>query len=350
MNAESEAHLQKEDPLEQAAQWFVVLHDREASELSPQELQRWEQWSADPGNCAAFDSLARLWQESEYLERPSFPGGEELAADRFDGEISVARWHSRTVKPTRRLSILAIAATVFAVAVIPAIALRSHWISPHAPDSLEVQETGLGEHREMRLADGTAVTLGARSAVSAQFNAHRRSVVLDRGEALFHVARDASRPFVVFAGQGTITALGTEFNVLRDSDRVVVTVAEGTVEVASRQSARVARLERGEVVSYDAQGERGAVHRTDPELATAWREGRLRYRGESLKHVIDDVNRYSKRQILLDPVAADLEFTGTVFRDQIPQWTRGLERIFPVEAAQADADHVLIRTRAVPPQ
>ena len=187
--------------------------------------------------------------------------------------------------------------------------------------------------------------------------------MLDRGEALFHVAHDRQRPFVVVAGRGAITAIGTAFNVRRDDDRVVVSVTEGKVTVAQQRAFSPRReiaaafsaskvppvsatLARGQQVAYDGRGELGAVQRADPEIATSWRDGRLQYRNEPLKYVVIDINRYSRRQIMLgDRSAEELVFTGTVFQDQIDEWLRGLEDIFPVQVVQTDNDHIFLRSR-----
>lgn len=61
-----------------------------------------------------------------------------------------------------------------------------------------------------------------------------RLLELDRGEALFRVARDAARPFQVRIDDRVIEALGTQFNVYRRADDVLLTVVEGRVSVMSR--------------------------------------------------------------------------------------------------------------------
>ena len=115
------------------------------------------------------------------------------------------------------------------------------------------------------------------------------------------------------------------------------------------ESATPHNLERGEQLSYTAKGEPEAVKRADPDVAIAWLEGRLQYRREPLRRVVDDVNRYSDRQIILDPAIADLEFTGTVFRHQVEEWTQGLRRIFPVEVMEVKAGPIMIRPEENPP-
>jgi transmembrane sensor len=212
------------------------------------------------------------------------------------------------------------------------------------------------------LSDGSIIQLGARTSVSVTMSEHFRTVVLNSGEALFIVAHDTSRPFNVMAGNGTITAVGTAFNVRRrEDDHVVVTVTEGTVRITpaatnakhvprdARQvsvSALPMRLERGHEVTYGADGT-FSEERQAGDSSVTWRYGRLNFRQEPLRNVIPDINRYSHRPIVLgDRAAGDLLFTGTVFERDVDEWIENLESVYPLlEVTVTDADNVLVRTR-----
>jgi len=63
------------------------------------------------------------------------------------------------------------------------------------------------------------------------FSQAARNVHLIRGEALFVVERDSARPFTVTAGDTTVRALGTQFNVRRRAEGADVAVVEGAVQV-----------------------------------------------------------------------------------------------------------------------
>ena len=254
----------------------------------------------------------------------------------------------------------AIAATVLlTIGATTWFAINEDWLT--APETqLQVVETQESEHRSIELEDGSTIALGAASSLSVNYSGERRTVVLEAGEALFEVAKDPNRPFVVLAGNGTITAVGTAFNVRRDADRVVVTVTEGEVEVV-QQGGSIARvpddslteiaiparqtLAVGERVEYSAAGI-ARLDNIEPAVATEWRNGRLRYRAESLKHVIPDVDRYSPQTVIIgDAAVGELKFTGTVFQDNADEWLRGLEAVFPVEVVELDDQQLLLRLR-----
>jgi transmembrane sensor len=344
---------------EQASWWFARL---QVSELPARVLKRWKEWEAIPENRRAFDDVvqlsARLRSARPLISVPTTPD------DGYDGSVSVHAWRLLRQGPARarpRLRTAAITIGLAAAFAVAAVGLK--WASPASwrtivgAPRMSVTETGIGEHREIFLGDGSQISLGAKTSIAAEITDEARIVVLTRGEALFHVKRDPSRPFRVIAGGGTITAVGTAFNVRRrEDDHVVVTVTEGTVEVTpgsvlelqgNELAGEVQRLIRGQEISYDLRGRFTAPRLADEELSSSWRNGRLRYRGEPLRNVLPDVSRYSKKPLILgDKAAGELLYSGTVFERDVDEWVNGLQSIYPeLEITVTDTQHVLIRMR-----
>ena len=329
-----------------AAQWLMRI---QAGDVTESDLLEWEAWlNADTRHKKAFDAVesasVHIAREQPSLSDIPLPSEIELRADTYDGEQSVStHLDTLTRQPAYRW---AIAASVILAAGLLAI---NTWWTGEPDTSLQVLETLESEHRSLDLDDGSRIVLGAASSLSVNYSAERRTVVLEAGEALFEVAKDRERPFVVLAGSGTITAVGTAFNVRRDLDRVVVTVTEGEVEVVQQPNPITAgtdaTLTMGERVEYSTRGME-KLEDVEPEMATAWQNGRLRYRGEALKHVIPDVDRYSTHTVIIgDSAVGELEFTGTVFQDNADEWLQSLERVFPVEVVELDDEQLLLRLR-----
>jgi transmembrane sensor len=356
---------------EQAHGWFLTLRTAAAKELSSQQMDAFQRWASDERNLQAFDRVEevmgdrRLWRERDVANRF------ERDSDDYDPRISVQDWHigvrpARTTAKTQRYRRFTLAAGIAAGLVAALLIVPPYWVEHRAHDTPQFFETKAGVQRQIQLEDGSSVVMSPQTALSVLYTDHRRRIVLDRGEALFEVAHNAARPFVVDAGTGSTTAVGTAFDVKRDSDRVVVTVTEGTVSVAphapeedtpkglapisraDRPQWAEARVTRGQRMVYPEEGTASAIEHSDPQAATAWREGRLQFNHEPLKYVLEAVNRYSKRQIIADDAAGELLYTGDVLPDQVDAWIRGLERIFPVQTLDADDEHVLIRS-SVPP-
>lgn len=93
--------------------------------------------------------------------------------------------------------------------------------------------TGIGEQRAVILADGSVVELNARTRLRVHLSGTERRVELLEGQALFHVAKDAQRPFIVRSADMVVRAVGTQFDVYRKRAGTIVTVVEGRVVVSA---------------------------------------------------------------------------------------------------------------------
>jgi transmembrane sensor len=161
--------------------------------------------------------------------------------------------------------------------------------------------TGIGEQRTIQLDDGSTVELNARSSLHVHLTDRQRDVTLLEGQALFRVAKDTRRPFVVRAGDAQVRAVGTEFDVYRKQSETVVTVVEGRVETYDASGLA------GEGIVLSA-GERLTVlphtvmrpTRADPMVATAWLHKRLIFEETPLSEVAVEFNRYNRRPLTIE--------------------------------------------------
>ncbi len=170
--------------------------------------------------------------------------------------------------------------------------------------------------RVVTLDDGSVVDLDVDSRIAVRMSGERRDIELLSGRAVFAVAHDASRPFTVTADGSRTTALGTHFQVAKQSGRIVVTLAEGSVAVEGQQQPTNAaswqeRLRPGEQLSIDTATAERALQVVDPLLATSWTHGRHVFRGTPLVEALEEVNRYALRKVRLgDASLADLPVAG----------------------------------------
>lgn len=344
--------------LEEATEWYLILSDPEVSDRA---LNDWQAWLARSAlHREAFSEVQEIMQLSSRVADVPWPDENELLGDAYRGDVSIESWQSRAggAHQTRfearqpEKSVTSWAWRI-AAAVLLGIGIGLVWWAgmpgPAGDDAFAVHETAAAEHRELALSDGSVISLGARTLISVAYTDQHRRILLERGEAYFEVAKDKRRPFEVRAGSRIIKAVGTAFNVTRHSERVVVAVTEGVVVVEEGTAltgtagvggtaavpatdARPARLEAGQQFAYtNDSGE--AVETADPAAVTAWREGRLKYRSEPLRHVLEDVNRYSPRNITLgNDTIGEMTFTGTVFHDRIDDWLASIEQAFPLYA------------------
>lgn len=154
-----------------------------------------------------------------------------------------------------------------------------------------------GEVRTLTLADGSRVVLDADSALSVDYRADERHVVLHRGGAYFQVTH-GEPPFVVEAAGGEARVLGTRFGVRLQLGGARVTVEQGRVGVRARADAPQQLLTANQQVRY-LDGRGGEVYPVDAEAQLAWRQGRLTFYKTPLADVLDELGRYYPGRILL---------------------------------------------------
>lgn len=329
-----------------AADWFARLQE---PEVSLEEMLEWQQWmNQDDRHAQAFASIEEVSCALRFAKRPRLAPQPLDARDQYDGSVPLSEWHGARRSPVRY--VIAASITVMAIGIA--------WTMVVGQRSSELVRTAVGENRTVSLADGSRVTLGGNSELEVEFSERARHVELSRGEALFEVAKDPSRPFKVEAGDATVVAVGTQFNVRRGSDRVVVAVIEGRVVVEpARRIAPLALLQQskpkrapisviaGEQTIVDSTGIDIAVPSADPAAATAWQTGRLTFRHETLFHVLEDVNRYAEKPIEIeDEGLRNLRMTATVVDGNVEGLVGSLEKAFGLKAV-TEADRIVLRRR-----
>ncbi|HSB94854.1 MAG TPA: FecR domain-containing protein [Spongiibacteraceae bacterium] len=321
---------------EQAAFWFLRLRD---SDVTVEEIDAAMAWLAESSeNQTAFDAVEKVWSiegvPAERSPQSTSPVLRRLNIGRM-GKWPMAR-------------VLSIAAMVMVmVAIVAGMRTTSFWISQ---PGLTRYATMVGESRTVTLPDGSLITLGGASSVAVEYESHVRRIVLTDGEALFNVAKNPNRPFIVEAAGGSAQALGTVFNVHRGPEGVTVGVAEGVVQVravAASDDAPMVRLHAGSEVSYSALADLGAVKAVSLERVGAWRQGVLTFIDRPLGSVIADLNRYSTRPIVVeDESIKQLHVSGSVAVAGIVEWLRALKDTAAIDLNEND--HNLVLDRSTP--
>jgi transmembrane sensor len=327
-----------------AAEWLVRL---QSADLSIEETLAWQAWlTENPDHAHAFARIEEVSSALRAVTVPPAVPADQLARDRYDASVPLKDWREPPAQ-RRILSVFAVAAS-FAIA---AVAL-AFWTSV-APNTYS---TAIGEHRTVALSDGSTIALGADTRIDVTLSKKVRAIELVRGEALFKVAKDATRPFKVRAGEANVIAVGTAFNIERDSDRAIVSVTEGRVVVEPvahflpvavmhefEPKLRSVRLQAGQQTTAGSAGIEEPTKMDDG--VAGWQTGRLAFRLQPLRYVLEDVNRYASKPIVLDRVdEGALVITGTVERENIAGWVKSLERAFNLEATE-ESGQIVLRAR-----
>ncbi|WFP93362.1 FecR family protein [Ensifer adhaerens] len=259
---------------EQAVDWLVRLTGDPDDEALQLAFERWR--AEDPAHAEIFARAQRAIGDASLLIRrePEF------------AQRAVKRTGTRRKTATALAAIVSVGAGIF-VALDGALWMQADVIA------------GKGERPILTLEEGSTLQLNAQSAVAYQFTSAERRIVLLRGEAFVQVAADSQRPFVVKAGGGTTTALGTAVDVNLTDDGTSVTVLEHAVSVATDAAMPPRRVAVNEQVSYDHDGRLGDVTPVDPFVAAAWRQGRLVFEERTIASVVEEIGRYVPGKILI---------------------------------------------------
>ena len=194
--------------------------------------------------------------------------------------------------------------------------------------------TEIGEQRKVSLEDGTLVSLDTDTEIHVSMSDERRRVQLRHGRAHFDVAEDPGRPFQVIAGEQWVTASRSHFDISRDGALVSVLLEDGPVSVmpgerSGRQQQR--RVLPGQRLVFTADQ---VVREERPMMAqaVAWRHGRLAFFEQPLAQAVAEMNRYTRRPIvILDPAVGRLQVSGNYSVGDPEAFATSLSVLLPVE-------------------
>lgn len=327
---------------EQAAAWFFELADRPNDRETRQEFVRWLKRS--PAHIEAFLGIALLEQDVAGLAvglEEALAAGGAAAVPLPPPTMRAERAPPRPARRGRRMRWLA-AACAALLAVAAGVRLVPVQESGPAP---VVHRTDYGEQRSIALADGSILVLNTLSEVAVRFRGDARRVELIAGEAMFDVASDSERPFIVAAGAVELRVLGTRFSVYRKPDSIRLAVVEGVVRaepLGQSDEHVLVRAGQGAVASLDGAIRRNA--RIDLDKALAWTERRLVFEDVPLGAVVAEFNRYNRRPLIVqDPELAERKVTSVFFANDVSALIAFLE-LEPDVEVDYGADAVRIRS------
>lgn len=196
--------------------------------------------------------------------------------------------------------------------------------------------TGVGEQRVVQLADGSSLTMNTDTRVRIDFDEGERNIILDKGEVLFQVAHDRSRPFVVRAAAQQVTATGTAFVVRRMPSWVEVTLLNGRVQLGPIGAANRAlvALAPGERIRRNLDGAVAVVDRPKIEQVIAWCDGLLILDRSSLRDAIAEMNRYQLKPIVLRTQSQGAPLSGVFRTGESRRFARSVAPIYGLKVRE----------------
>jgi len=312
-------HLNDEQLEDEAIHWIVTLTSGDASKEKLEEFRCWRQLS--DRHERAFQSARDLWVSLGKTEQLHI----------FDIDIKYPSvvlithsiWHQRIYnwfpfleKVSNRLLLLLM---IIVLITYYLLVINSYDYA-----------TNYGEINELKLDDGSLVTLNSHSAIDIDYKDKSREVILKHGEAFFDVAYQPQRPFIVKSGQSQIKVLGTAFSVDNQDDQITVTVVRGKVHVSDGTTQSYNLVPQQQVIMKS--GQPFHLQRVnDLSLELSWRNGRLNFVNKSLGDILDKLQKYDKRKwiVYLDSSTAQALLNTSVSIHDIDEWLGGIQMILP---------------------
>jgi transmembrane sensor len=311
--------------LAEAAAWLTRLQESGRTQAIEAAFKEW--LAASPAHARAFTRVNDVWE--------LIPGAIKPA--HRPREVRNAR--TRAGRRTRRFVAAGCVALLLLLAVVSVVRFLP---------ADRTYQTAIGAQQTVMLDDNTRVTLNTDTRLTVEYRANERRILLERGEALFEVAKNPQRPFVVQTGDEQVVALGTTFDVRRDPTRLEVVLLEGKVEIGKHgalpdATARKTVLKPGERFIMVA-GNEPVLDRPEIAGALAWQHGQVYFDDTALSDAVAELNRYGNTRIrFADPAIASLRVSGVFSTRDPAQFAAAVASLHGLRLAHKDASLELTR-------
>jgi transmembrane sensor len=326
---------------DEATEWFIRFCEDEVDGSACEEFDGWLRVS--PQHVRAYLDISAFWVAAGTMTRTPKVDVDQLV-ERARAASNVVAFDKTTkagapLKGERSVHRLRLAVAVSLLLPCLALGTWKWWQVVRYPS----YTTQFGEQRTVTLEDGSTVELNARTRIKVRFTNAGRDVDLIEGQALFRVAKNPDRPFIVASGNTRVRAVGTEFDVYQKTRGTVVTVVEGRVSVSAPPEqpamATDASAQAGPVMLSAGEQVTVMSHRVPPPgranvaQAMAWTEGKLVFDSTPVSEVVQEFNRYNARPLSIDdPQVLALHISGAFRTTDSAQLIRLLSERFGLVA------------------
>jgi len=324
--------------LEQAEDWHKVFQQSQGTEDQREDFKAW--YHLNPDHQIAYAQVFTSYDSGYDIDKISTEYIRKKQAEKYITQKSF--WSMTTWKY----------ASIAAIILLVVTTSKMWQAEPVYTEYI----TLVGEMNKIKLTDGSIITLGAQSKIRVEeFSEQKRHVIIDRGEALFAVAKDKSRPFIVSSDKISIRVLGTIFNINKSKQDITVSLLEGNVQVIQEiesklipfwSDEKIVNLKPAQQVSVKQGALKNPIPQNIGNMAT-WVDGQLNYNGTLLREVVADLNRYSLKLIEIDSQSLNyLPVTAVFGTDQIELMVQGLPHLLPIELIQDNPDKYILRAKS----
>ena len=319
----------KDDINAQAVSWFTRLRAPDVTSADRHEFNQW--LAADIEHELAYARIEQEWRDVGALE--------SWARDELS-QLNLA-----TANRTRRSRAVWVTGLATAALLLLAV-IFWQGVGPAGTPVMSIT-TAQTEQRQLALDDGSRLHVNTASDLKVRYTPSVREVVMKRGESVFDVNHDPTRPFVVRAGAHSVIAVGTRFAVRRGNDgQWAVTVIEGRVAVvpgtpddytailyqnAPGTLQDGVLLDANEQVEIDSSGRIKAEQQTDADAVTAWQQGMIKFHNTPLRVAVREISRYTRNEVQVGDGVPDYPVTAIIHIRNRESMVNLLGEVVPVK-------------------
>jgi len=309
-------------------------------EAMPGERLLVQDWlTADEANRKYYEQFKLIWDESQTLAA-NITVNEEAAWEKFKNKIQSTGTEKKQIKTVRLPWIkqvqVAAAVLLFVVGV--------WWVynATNKPSAIAmIDKQSFSNTVIDTLSDGSVVTLNKNTVLSypASFKTKTRTVKL-KGEAFFKVMPDKTKPFIVDAGNISITVVGTAFNVKNYDSTTQIIVENGIVQVSSGDQS--VQLHKGEKLFIKHNGAAFEKSVVKDSLYNYYRTKQIICNNTPLPDVIATINQaYNTHIVLGDDALKQLRLSTTFTEESLETVINIIQQTFSLRVKQQGDSTVL---------
>jgi transmembrane sensor len=367
---------QERQIVDEATEWLLSLEDRDCAALrdgvaQPAAFLAWLQRS--PEHIRVFLEISYAYQCLGAMS-----GGDLVATDAVAMPANVVNLRSpkRTEKPeddawlhaleyirsirppASQRSRWVVASVLAAVAIGTGAWLSGGSFETRAPTASTVFKTQIAERSITQFEDGSAVYLNTATELELHSDRRSRFAHLRSGEVFFQIPPD-SRALRLSVDGLQIDAAAGQLDVRHEAGQTQIAVLEGRLRLSCDCAPQEVVLPAGFQLRIDRES---GLNQIQPQPLTAyergnltgWRDGQLRFQGQSLATAATQFNRYNRQQLVVaDPGVAELPVVGVFSANDVDSFIAALEARFDIQArpgdsAGNDASTVLLISAAPP--
>ncbi|MFL3658702.1 MAG: FecR family protein, partial [Opitutales bacterium] len=229
-----------------------------------------------------------------------------------------------------------------------------------SPQGMDRQHYVASAYERHELSDGSVVEMNSGAAMVINFTPEERRVELVSSEALFNVAKDKNRPFIVTAKGIEVRAIGTAFNVRVSENEVEVLVTEGKVRLDANPIGLSSTIEASAVAPFASNlvaGQRSiillesesadlVVEQADEEEILEeldWKY-RLEFDSIQLAEAVEQINRRGAMElVIVDEELEELPIVATLRIDKMDYFADILELSFGIDTEMDSRGRMLLK-------